>query len=127
MEDNPYVKMAEGMKNAGRTRQLLRMGIVTSTAPLVIQSGGIPLSGNDLYVNRMLLGYGEKVSLQDVNGTLNATCDCEQGSIQKLTVAGGVLSAGINHPLSLAVGDTVALLSEDDQTYVVLCKVVRMG
>jgi len=118
--------MAEGVKG-GKAKQMLRIGTVTSAAPLVIQAGGIPLSGSDLYVNRALLGHEEKVSLLDVTGTLDATCDCQQGSMKKLEATGGMLSTGISHPVSLAPGDTVALLSEDDQTFIVLCKVVKMG
>lgn len=125
MEDNPYFKMAEGRSET--TRPALRMGVVTSAAPLVVQAGGIALTGADLYVNRLLLGYGEPVSLLNVAGTLNAVNDCPECSMSRLEASGGTLSTSISHGLGLAAGDTVALLTADDQTYVVLCRVVKMG
>ena len=104
MQDNPYSAMLNVIRSDAdeRSSPAWCLGVVTSVAPLTVQTGGILLSGNDLLVNYQLRANAEVVSFS--GGTLTA-----QG------LFGGVLT----------VGDQVAMLrSADADTFIVLCKVV---
>lgn len=127
-QDNPYASILNTVRGVNRRmhRAAWGLGIVTSKNPLVIKYGDHDLSGKDLLVNYHLVpGHKEKTTLQNISGTLGASVDCEHGSITKIDVSSGTLeSTGIFGGV-LEAGDHVAMLcAEDQQTFIVLCKVV---
>lgn len=104
MIDNPYARLvtimrAEGSENNPTT---YIVGSVTNTSPLRIKVDQIQLDKSDLLINDMLLkGYKRNVI---INNTL-----------QTIEIADDYLNAG----------DKVLLLpSDDNQQFIVVCKLV---
>ncbi len=127
VQDNPYSAMLNVIRSDAdeRSSPAWCLGVVTSVAPLTVQTGGILLSGNDLLVNYQLRANAEVVSFSEVSGTLPGSVDCDKGSMTALTVSGGTLTAQGLFGGVLTVGDQVAMLrSADADTFIVLCKVV---
>lgn len=100
MEDNPYSKLVSLLKPPDNQLTLYR-GEIVKISPLTISVGSITVSGNELMVNASMLKYNADISIPNFSG-----------------------SAGITPALS--IGDTVLLLTVDDQLFYVLCKVVRV-
>lgn len=126
--EDPYAGILNTVRGVNKrmARAAWGLGVVTSKSPLKIRYCDHELAGGDLRVNYHLVpGHKEKTTLRNVSGTLGALVDCEHGSITKMDVSSGTLeSAGVFGGV-LEVGDQVAMLcSEDQQTYIVLCKVV---
>lgn len=127
-QENPYAAIVDTMKsvNRGMRRSPWAFGLVVSKSPLVIRYGDQTLSGEDLRVNYHLVpGHREHTTLRGVTGGLDASVDCPEGSITHIDVHGGTVEAEGVFGGVLEAGDRVAMLcSEDQQVFVVLCKVV---
>lgn len=118
MEENPYSAFWGAVREDWEQRRTsaFRLGLVLSALPLTVQCGGIVLDREDLLVNEALLrGHKEQLELQEIAGTLHDH-----------PVTGGPLSATseLTEPL-LSPGDQVALLTEDNQIFALLCRVVK--
>lgn len=129
---NPYNEMLEIFARAGSERAQsgalrLYLGVVTSVDPLEISVNGTPQRAADgkLWCNPALLpGQVRKARLDGPAGTIGASVDCAMGSISQITAYG---SGGLSGTLTLtdpgfSVGDTLILLSPDQQTFYILCK-----
>ena len=114
MEDNPYSKFVSILKPSDNSLSLFH-GKVIKTAPLTIDAAGITLSGNELMVNATLLKHD--IYISDVSGSLSTDSS-------ELTITDGELEAKCMP--SLLAGDTVLLLTLDQQLFYVLCKVVSV-
>lgn len=120
MQDNPYNRFVQEIRGvaAGEQRTFFRTGVVTCTDPLMVETGGIVLSGSDLLVNTGLLQKTIGVALTELGGTMrmNGTEETvEQGTLT------GVMTEQAG---SLTMGSRVAMVTDDGETFVVLCKVV---
>lgn len=105
--------------------QPMRTGVVVSVSPLVVSTGGITLSGSDLLVNADLLPRTRQVQLTEPEGTIEAMATgAASGTLILDLEEAGVLCTAVEQDGALAVGDRVVLLSEDNNVFVVLCKVV---
>ena len=96
----------------------LAVGIVKrgSQAGVQIQCGGTLLTAEDLWCNEALLdGYDPRLT-----GVLHGTCPTGETTTP---VSSGQLTRGA---FALNAGDRVVLLTEDEQTYYIVCKVVRL-
>lgn len=110
MEENPYSAFWGAVREDWEDRRLpvFRLGTVVSAEPLVIQCGGLALDQGDLVVNRTLLrGRKEQLRLTGPEKTVEA-------------------EAELLEPI-LAPGDQVAMVTEDNQLFALLCKVVKLG
>lgn len=114
MEDNPYSKFINLLKPKENSLELFQ-GKVIKVSPLTIDAAGITLSRNELMVNTMILKHD--VSISDISGFLNTDSS-------ELTITDGELGAKCS--LNLSVGDTVLLVTLDQQLFYVLCKVVSV-
>ena len=101
MEDNPFSAFAQKLNRTDRGL-IVRRGVIKSVTSLSIDVGGITANGRELMVNSALLEHEECFIL---------TGDEPSSFEAKVTP-------------KFSVGDTVLLLTEDDQLFYVLCKVV---
>lgn len=127
MQDNPYMQMLNGIKKQAQAGSFppVRTGVVVSVAPLAVNTGGITLSGADLLVNADLLPRTRRVQLTEPEGTIEAAATgAANGTIILDLEKADVLCTETEQGGTLAVGDRVALLSEDNNMFVVVCKVV---
>lgn len=132
MQDNPYAKFKETLDRSGSARPQWRTGTVLSVAPLAVDLGGIRLSGGDLLVNAGLLPRSYPVSVaktgETMTGVSGSFSDEEGGhtlSSGELSAQGGTLAGVLTEGAgALLPGDRVVLLTQDDQTFILLCKVV---
>ena len=117
MERNPYEVLA-GTFGAGRPASPgYRLGRVTAMDPLTVCVGGVEVSGGILVNTDLLPGARRRVSLE---GTMTVPSD-------PVPVTGTVTGTGLTlteEDAGLAVGDDVLLMSGDDQTFILICKVV---
>lgn len=127
-QSNPYSDILRVMNSTydKRRRAGWAIGLVTSTDPLIIKYADNDLTGSDLLVNYHLVpGHREQTTIQNTAGTLNGSVDCTVGSITKMSVSSGAISGRGIFGGVLEAGDHVAMLcAEDQQTFIVLCKVV---
>lgn len=115
MEDNPYAVLVNILKQSNDSQLALYQGKVIKISPLTIDAAGITLSGNELMVSSTLLQ--QNISMTNVSGDLTA-------QLTNLNISTGRLSAKLTP--DLRVGDTVLLLTMDQQLFYVLCKVVSV-
>lgn len=133
---SPYTAMLEacGHEGARQARAgALRMylGTVTKISPLELSVNGTPQRAADgkLWCNPALLPNHDRTArLDNLAGTVGASVNCAMGSISQITAYG---SGGLSGTLTLtdpgfAVGDTLILLSPDQQTFYILCKEVHL-
>lgn len=110
MDSNPYSRFADMIKNpkGGTSSEkkggtlLIRRGTVLTVSPLVIDVEGITASGSELMINASLLPHSESfvpTGMEPPNFEASVTPKLE-------------------------TGDTLLLLTEDDQLFNILCKVV---
>lgn len=116
MEDNPFLTLAAMTRSHEGSSLRLVEGTVTSLSPLVVDFAGIRITGNGLRVNAALL----QRSIRNTTGNLPASVNCTYGSIHSISIQGGTLQ----YDIDLKVGDSLCLLTGDDQVFYVLCKVV---
>lgn len=133
---SPYTDMLETLaRESGRAARSgglqLYLGIVTKVQPLEISVNGTPQRAADgnLWCNPALLpDYAREAEIEKPSGVVAASVDCSMGSISKLTAFG---SGRVSGTLTLAdhgfaAGDTLLLLSRDQQTFYILCKEVPL-
>lgn len=118
MEENPYSTLA-GAFAGPRTGPAFRLGEVKKLSPLTVNVAGAEISGG-IYVNAALLsGSSRSWSLTGeeltISGGMTPASGPATGSGLQLTAEGP----------AIAPGDQVLLLTLDDQTFYLLCKVVR--
>lgn len=108
MEGNPYSAFAAAF--SPREQGGFFVGTVTAAEPLQVDVGGISVSGGSLWVNAALLQreYQAAISLPSHPEAPFAEPD-------------GTVTL---KELPFAVGDRVMLLTEDNQVFYLLCKVV---
>lgn len=106
------------MSSEGQGPMALAIGqvLVGSQEGLQVQCGGNVLTAADIWINEALLeGYSPKLI-----GSLPGTCP-DGGTTTPVTKDQLTRSE-----FALAAGDRVVLLTEDEQAYYLLCKVVRL-
>lgn len=122
----------------------MRLGVVASKVPISVNVAGIIIPAACLRINEQLVkGHQEKVRLtsQDssysgLTGWLSGPISCPGGlgSPNLSTVTDGTLHSNETAvenavmeqlELNLSVGDQVLLLTEDDQLFLILCRVVN--
>lgn len=94
------------------------VGVVTvgTEEGLKIQCNGLELTADQIWINEALLvGYSPKLV-----GTLPGTCP-DGGTITPVTK--DQLTRG---EFALKAGDRVVLLTQDEQTYYLICKAVKL-
>lgn len=109
MQGNPYQRMIDTIRKQQKATAIYRIGIVKETSPLSVEVAGTLQVGN-LSINPSLtwgiitysaidhiLGLGD----DEVTPTEEAYPD-----------------------VGLAIGDEILLMSTDDQSFIVICKVV---
>lgn len=92
---------------------------VGSQEGLQVQCGGNVLTANDIWINESLLvGYSPKlIAVEPLPGT------CPDGRTST-PVTKDQLTRG---EFALKRGDRVVLLTQDEQSYYLICKVVQLG
>lgn len=124
MEDNPYSTLA-GMMGGTPSAGKLRIATVTSANPLTLDIGGLPVGITELRWNEQLLSHTQDARISGPNGSLYVSASCPYGSHSSAFVSGGTLSEEQTIiPKPFKRGDALLTYSEDDQTFIVLCKVV---
>lgn len=122
----------------------MRLGKVTQRVPLKVAVAGIEQPTEALRVNERLVKDAKwtvklkspRSDYRDLSGKLAGPVDCSggQGAPKLGTVTGGQLHSGdtlidegevTQLEIDLEVEDKVLLLTEDDQIFYILCKVVQ--
>jgi hypothetical protein len=118
MPGDPYTRLLGTMRRTGgdaakKGAVNFRLGTVLTPSPLTVDVAGTEQDASHFYVaDRLQKGHEETVSLSgytDSGGTIEVTK--------------GTLAA--KEPV-LKAGDLVALLTSDDQTFIILDKVVHL-
>lgn len=127
MQDNPYMAMLGSIKQQAQAGAYppMRTGVVVSVSPLAVNTGGITLTGGDLLISADLLPRTRQVRLTEQSGT--AKGDASGAANGTLTIElqeADIICTIAEQNGTLAGGDRVVLLTEDNNTFVVLCKVV---
>lgn len=103
----------------------LRLGTVLTAEPLRVDVAGTTQEGARFYVSRRLLpGYAETVTLRGGSGGFSANGGTHSVSLDRGTLAVNQTAAELAEP-ALRAGDAVLLLTEDDQIFYLVDKVVR--
>lgn len=139
MEGNAYSELADMINEAGRPKgpvgpAHLRLGTVLTADPLKVDVAGTIQEADRFYIShRLVKGHQELLELEadGVNGDLSIHASCGYGSHSSMSVHSGTL----NTPHCLATqaepvlkpGDEVLLLTEDDQVFYLMDKVVKAG
>lgn len=142
MKENPYSAMLSVMRQAaeppGPAGPIhLLLGTVLSADPLRVDVAGTPQEAERFYVSmRLLKGWKESLDLEcsEASGrfSLTASCPCPDGGGHNgsaATMENGTVTARCAATLAETVlkqGDLVLLLSEDNQVFYLIDKVVRM-
>lgn len=121
----------EGARRASAGALRLYLGTVTRVSPLEISVNGTTQRAADgkLWCDPALLpGCARTARLDSPSGTVGASVNCSMGSISQIAANG---SGSLSGTLTLtdhgfAVGDTLLLLSPDQQTFYILCKEVHL-
>ena len=110
------VSAARGQRPASFAIGMVKAG---SQDGLQVQCGGTLLTAKDIWINEALLaGYSPKLIAQS---PLPGTCPTGR---TETPVTKDQLTRG---EFALKAGDRVVLLTEDQQTYYLICKVVTLG
>lgn len=132
MKENPYSAIAGLIAEAGRPKGLakpirLRLGTVLSAAPLKVDVAGTTQEAERFYISHRLLdGHEEKVSLKGGSGGFDAN-----GGTHRVALVPGTLT--VEEAAMRQAGpvlkpkDEVLLLTEDDQYFYLIDKVVKAG
>lgn len=136
MREDPFSGLYGMMREAGGAavpagNARLRLGTVTSPAPLEIDVAGTAQEAERLYISHRLVdGHREKLRVTGsaVSGALAINASCGKGSHTSMDIHSGTVAldavAAQSGPV-LAAGDTVLLLTEDDQIFYIIDKVVQ--
>lgn len=128
MQNDPYSRIYQAMAAAGREAVpkgalYARLGTVLAAEPLRVDVAGTPQEAERFYLaDRLRKGHKEAVS---ATGSLAVSASCSYGSHSSAGVGGGALTVTNTEPV-LKAGDLVLLLTEDDQTFYLIDKVVRL-
>ena len=107
---------------AGRLR--LRLGTVRAVSPLSVEVAGTEQEAERFYIcHRLVRGQAEKIQLTGGAG-FTANGSSHSVSIDSGTVQITRLTATLEEPV-LQAGDLVLLLTDDDQTFYLIDKVVQ--
>lgn len=115
MEDNPFSAIVQQIKNISKEQipTVFRMGRVVSIEPLRVETGGIVLEKNEIYLNKMIIDSGIQAGMQSISSAeIDSIIHQEE------------ICAGYSPPI-LSIGDQVVMISESDAVFYLLCKVVR--
>ncbi len=128
MGGDAFGRLYEAMRRAGSGGAgglRVRLGTVLAASPLKIDVAGTTQEAERFYIaDRLRKGHGETVALRGGSGGFSAN-----GHTHAVTLDAGTLQIGgaelvLDSPV-LRAGDLVLLLTEDDQTFYLLDKVVR--
>ena len=139
---NPVGDSAKAGLGAAPAR--MRLGTVVSTAPLKVRAAGLVQPPSALRINeRLVKGARWKTRTTSPNSDIKDFTGPISGPVQGVHGIGSLIefTGGEVHlpdtvideatveqlELDLAVGDTVLLLTEDDQEYYIVMKVVGAG
>lgn len=127
MENDIFTEMYEtlgGGQPEGNANALhIRLGTVLAVEPLTVDVGGTTQEADRFYLcDRLRAGHAEKVSPA---GNLSITASCPNGSHTNASVNSGTLTV-TQRASPLAVKDAVLLLTEDDQIFFLIDKVVHL-
>lgn len=139
MQGDAYSELAGMITEAGQPKgpvgpAHLRLGTVLTADPLKVDVAGTIQEADRFYIShRLVKGHQELLELActGVNGSLSIQASCGYGSHSSMSVHSGTL----NTPHCLATqaepvlkpGDEVLLLTEDDQVFYLIDKVVKAG
>ena len=121
-----YARIYETMRKAGGEgaragRLRLRLGTVTAVSPLSVEVAGT----ERFYIScRLLAGHTENIKLTGGAGGFTANSGSHGVSVDPGTVRLTQLVQTLEEP-ALQAGDQVLLLTDDDQTFYLIDKVVR--
>lgn len=125
-----YSRIYEAMRKAGGEgaksgRLRLRLGTVRAVSPLSVEVAGTEQEAERFYIcHRLVRGHTEKIKLADGAGGFSANGGTLSVSIDAGTVQITRLTATLEEPV-LQAGDLVLLLTDDDQTFYLIDKVVQ--
>lgn len=119
-----YGAMVAAGREGGRSGTVrLRLGTVLSVEPLRVEVAGTNQEAARFYIaDRLVKGHRETVS---PSGSLSVSASCAYGVHASAGIGGGTLDVTLTKPV-LQKGDLVLLLTEDDQTFYLIDKVVRL-
>lgn len=120
MKNEPYEKFINMFRQEGSSYNppQMRLGTVVSVTPLVIKTGELQLTKEDILVNSNITDISVDFTLDNTKANGNA---CE-GSISSIEIPNGTMKL----KSILKENDVVALQPISDcQTWIILCKVVR--
>lgn len=118
MEKDPYNRMVDAMQQAGQGAGKsgalhCYLGTVLSASPLKVDVAGTTQEAAHFYIaDSLLQGHTEAVALSGLTASTG-------------TVDGGTATLTAREP-GLQAGDLVLLLTDDDQTFYLLDKVVHL-
>ena len=98
----------------------VRSGVILSLAPLTVRSVTLVLDADDLLIDPRLLARTREVSVSGLAGT--ADFPAPPGPGTEFSNGGATMTAQL--PGELAVGDRVAMVTPDGESFVILCKAV---
>lgn len=125
-----YDRIYETMRKAGGEearagRLRLRLGTVTAVSPLSVEVAGTEQEAERFYIScRLLAGHTENIKLTGGAGGFTANSGSHGVSVDPGTVRLTQLVQTLEEP-ALQAGDQVLLLTDDDQTFYLIDKVVR--
>lgn len=136
MKEDPYSGLYRIMQSAGggavpAGNARLRLGTVLSVMPLKIDVAGTEQEAARFWISHRLVdGHREKLRVTGsaVSGALAISASCGKGFHTSMDIHSGTVAldavATQDGPV-LVAGDTVLLLTEDDQIFYIIDKVVQ--
>ena len=127
MQDNPYMAMLDGIKQRAQAGfSPVRTGVVVGVSPLTVSTGGITLSGADLLVNADLLPRTRQVRLTEAEGIIDGDASgAANGTLTLGLQEVDIICTAAEQDGALSVGNRVVMLTEDNNVFTVLCRVVH--
>ena len=125
-----YDRIYETMRKAGGEearagRLRLRLGTVTAVSPLSVEVAGTEQEAERFYIScRLVQGHTEQVTLSGGSGGFTANNGTHSVSLVPGTLRIEQVTQTLAAPV-LQAGDQVLLLTDDDQTFYLIDKVVR--
>jgi hypothetical protein len=114
---DPYVKMLNLMKKKGAEQNPTTICIAKVIEPppnIILQTKDLQLYKDDIVISESLVDYKQDISI---------SCSASGGQLQNINIE----KQEMKFWEILKVGDEVAVLpTGDNQTWIVLCKVVRL-
>ena len=107
----------------------IRLGTVISASPIKIRVAETEQSAEHFWCDAALLsGYKRSALSNHTSGELSVSAGCSEGSISSMTVNGGTLQFANIELLDcgFAPADQLLLLTDDDQIFYIMAKVVKL-